>query len=319
MPSALLLDQLFTFSYTARGLAQETHLAKLKDDLSKAKMALDILKKLHTLPLLDLLRVLLNDPRYMIQHLDGGEDWFNLYQKFWLSRCDNALKIYSLRIKLTEVEVNACQMLGLSTLPVLMCYSVQQWPQAIMPVYERTFAVLIYFYQHIIDDLGERTLAPFLEQARFKYLNGRNDLVAVEADLKLYQQTAQQFLTQLAPQGEVGLVLSNKDANDDQYIQTVTGVLFRNVTVFIKNSIDALHKLALILQGVLNKGYHGQQNYAVGNMKDFEASQLLTRLAYYEKMVTQLWPVIADMKDIEERWMRYYEQLFVDYKNENRG
>ncbi len=300
-PPARLLQLLFVFSYHAQHLNPTEIEARLKDDLIRAAEAMNLISAFNQFPLTKTLKVILEDYYYNPNSLTGGEDWFNLYKKFWRTRIELAYRSFVSTRKLQELEAKVCEVLNLSEPPLISVYSNDYWPEDYNPVYQRTFAIVYTFYQKIYRTLSEKILRPILEMGNFQRRENRTELIEANSTLFNTSDEIEKFVASLDRDGEVGEQFAMHESEPKQ-LETITSITSRNATTLIQNTADTLRIISLILQGVA--GETTDHKYApLVNMKDLDVKyeNLRMDLAHYSYLITQLWTLIIDVRDIEDR------------------
>lgn len=300
-PPTRLLQLLFIFSYHAQHLLPAEMGIRLREDLERAANAMNLVSEFNQFPLTKTLKVILEDYFYNPNTLTGGEDWFNLYKKFWRTRIELAYRSFISTRKLQELEDRVCEVLNLPEPPRVAVYSEDYWPEGFPPVYQRTFAIVYVFYTQLYKPISEKVLRPILENGSFYRRENRIELIEANLSLVNTCDGIERFVSSLDRDGEIGEQFAMHES-DPKQLETLTSITSRNATTFIQNTADTLRIISLIFQGV--SGETSDHKYgSLTNMKDLDIKYESFRidLTNYSYLITQLWTLITDIRDVEDR------------------
>lgn len=300
-PPTRLLQFLFIFSYHAQHLPPAEMDVRLVEDLRHASDAMNLVAEFNRFPLTKTLKVILEDYFYNPNALTGGEDWFNLYKKFWRTRIELAYRSFISRRKLQELEDKVCEVFNLTDPPKVSVYTEPYWPEGYPPVYEKTFAIVYMFYMQFYRPILEKVLRPILESGTFYRRENRTELIDVNSSLLNTSDAIEKFVVSLDRDGEIGEQFAMHES-DSKQLATLTAITSRNATTFIQNTADTLRLVSLILQGVA--GETSDHKYgSLTNIQDLDIKyeNLRVDLTNYSYLITQLWTLIIDIRDVEDR------------------
>ncbi|MGL4524017.1 MAG: DUF5312 family protein [Spirochaetia bacterium] len=300
-PPVRLLQLLFTFSYHAQRVNPNEMDSRLADDLKRASEAMALVTEFNRYPLTKTIKVIKGDFFYHPNSLTGGEDWFNLYKKFWRNRIELSYRFFISKRKMDQLLDRACEVLTITEIPAVPVYSSGHWPETFAPIYPTTFSLLSYFYQNMHKKICEKVIRPVLDAGTFYRRENRIELFEANATLFTIAEEVDLFLRSLDVDGEVGNIFVTQENNPKQ-LETVTTIASRSATAFIHNTVETLRVVSLVLQGVIQEN-SDQQYGTISNMADLDIRfpELRMDLGRYTYIINQMWVIMTDLRDVEER------------------
>ncbi|MCL2520753.1 MAG: DUF5312 domain-containing protein [Spirochaetaceae bacterium] len=303
-PSARLLELLFLFSYKCNGVADDLIVAKLEGDLKKAIYALEVIKKFNKFPLTKAIKVLEQDYFYKPDLLSGGEDWANLYQKFWTNRADKAVKFFIFERKYNEQVTLITILLNEEKFPLLPYYSQQGWPEPLHAIQQCSLALVNSFFTKIYDYYQTAAIKPLLENANFFKKDNKAALLEVIDMLAKVHIDLNNFAASIM-EGDLALIL-NRGINDKEgeaKQQDAAVTANRLAATIVQNAIDAMRILTLIFEGIVKSNIVGGKFGGISNLGELDLQKVnfSTELNDIYNQCAALTAALSDMKDLEER------------------
>ncbi len=160
---------------------------------------------LHRLPLLPLVRFLLENPAWQPRSFSGGEDWFVLFKRFWKDRLQREYRLFTLARERQELDAQAEEYLGEplrhKEYPYTRFSHSLSLAEGFLRV--RMLPKMNYYLKIILVD-GEFYKA----DNRQEFTEGYNDLFLVKDELR-------QFRDRLSSGGDWGRVLEMKEESEE--------------------------------------------------------------------------------------------------------
>jgi hypothetical protein len=155
-------------------------------------------------PLVDLVRVLLEDCTYAPKQLSGGEDWLQVFSKYWQARAERSAAAFIRERRRLILNQDIENFLEGHSLIHLPNYSPDP-PIPAMPLrYEWLFSLWLSFFTDIFPARVNRTLKIILLEGEFYRPDNRLEFTDAYTILMKAAATLASFDQGLLPTGELG-------------------------------------------------------------------------------------------------------------------
>ncbi len=257
-PAVNLLKTLFIFQ-NRENMDDPDFEDKLKDRLKAAEKSFNVIRKFNKqVPLLNMLKVILNDINYSPEALSGGEDWFLLYSQFWRTRFKDKFKMFVSIRKKGVLEENVRNLLKISKIPVLSHYNSSNLvDHKYKFIHVLSFQFIIGFFEMVFLKKLNGVLKQLLIDAEFYKEKNRKDYTeAYNLFLKIGQDSMN-INKRLSPDGDLGKEIENIDRDMAAVAirRKKKRIIFiradREIGIFINNIKNASQVLLNVVNGVL--------------------------------------------------------------------
>jgi hypothetical protein len=305
-PPFKLLETLFLFSYKCQDLTDEKAEEQLKADLKTAAVSLEYIKKFNSFPITKTLRILDENYFYKPNLLSGGEDWANLYQKFWQGRADKAFKFFVFEQKKEQLEQKTMTLFHGDDLPILSNYSDSAWPDDYKAVYKNSIGIISAFLTQYYAGFENNLFLPIKENGNFFR---KDNAVSFAQTLELMHNVEDEltkFNKSLSAGGDLYEKIFSSSSTGSQIKENSIAIANRLADTLVKNTIDVLRLLSLLLEGLV-KGTSFDGKYdSISNMPEFNhrSTGFSADLQKSYRTIYDVWSLLSDVKDIEERLVK---------------
>ncbi len=257
-------------------------------------------------PLLDVLKILKRDVGYSLDELGGGEEWFNLFRKYWEDRLEHALEAYSYRIRRNELREQLRELYGNVTGKSLDNYRSAGYGDNSKIRYALCSEIVLYVAEILFERQVSRQLKLLLINGEFYKAQNReeltdtfNGLSALSGKLRSLDRT---------------LEADNEDS-DSAESQLRTGsskrrrkVIFdhaeNELEKLIRTTIDYLDSCINLMKGIL-RGESGERYDTLSNVSHIGGSdnaRFLSQLAGHLSRCAYAKRLLHEAYDLERTY-----------------
>lgn len=255
----------------------------------------------------DLCRIVSRNLNYQAESVGGGEDWFQIYRKFWQKRCDAVLGRYIEESKRKQIIQDAVKFLKKRELPLLDNYR----PSSVMLNVRPRFPISLSFIASFVKELFLQELhSPlklilidgqfYKEQNREEYNESYSGILKVVDDIA-YIDSA------LAPDGALQgefeqlskEVLGTKIIR--KKVEARIGELDREADRIINGFEENLRLLANVIGGIVDGEMGGRFDTLsnLGYIGKNDNSNLMRRLKAIKQILEKAIFICRELYDIE--------------------
>ncbi|HUX21620.1 MAG TPA: DUF5312 family protein [Spirochaetia bacterium] len=261
-PSTQLVSSVFLFAardeLSGKGFDLEV---SLEIALKQAKEALAAVRQFNaSVPLNDIVRIIVNETDWMPSLKGGGEDWFVLFKQFWSERLEQRVGDFVQTRTRRRLVDSAIRMLKLAELPFLSHYRTRSEGLIFHPAHEHSIAFLYGFLGQIFSRAMNSTVKFFLLDGKFYKDDNRQEFTDAFNEIERLPERLRSFDLELAPEGRRGTMLTQ--ISDEHGLpasrQKAAGAVFasadRDAQTIVTEAQKRLRTMQLVLEGIL----HGQ-------------------------------------------------------------
>ncbi len=283
----------------------------LRDRLDKAGGALSVIRELiHRLPLVLLVRFLLENPGWEPRSFSGGEDWYVLFKKFWKSRLNESYRLFTLGRRRQELDSRVEELLPKGFLAEVR--PGERYPHTL---YSQSLAAIEGVLDALVLPWMNYYLKILLVDGEFYKQENRQEFTEGYNDLFLVREELEQFREKVSPRGDWGSLLQDEapQAGDNQAGDNQAGgaqaagerckiqdQINQEAGGLAERGTGDLSALNRVLGGVIGGG--GQEYDSLSNI-DFiagtENRKFRDELAQVGQALQQGSELIEDMKNSE--------------------
>ncbi|OQY34621.1 MAG: hypothetical protein B6241_04140 [Spirochaetaceae bacterium 4572_59] len=254
-PCLKLLEAIFLVHYANEGIQDSDLEDAIKDSMAKTEYLLERIREFNrNVLLLDLLKVINDDPFYAPDDIGGGEDWFYFYYQYWQDKVADEMKIY-IRERMIEAKKNELlRFWDLGDALILNNYN----PSQDINSYAVSVSLINTFYKEIIQKVMYYPLRIILVDGEFYKKNNRVEFEESFNNMMKIGDRIRWFEHFLEPGGEGGTKIRNaihESAGDaemrDQLLEPLYAGINRDALVIVEDSLKIFFIMAKLLNGIV--------------------------------------------------------------------
>jgi Family of unknown function (DUF5312) len=301
IPSSEVMQSIFLFSYARHQVDKAQIPSLLAQDMEQMQLLSQRVKGFLQIPLTQMLAVISDDYCYAPQLLSGGENWLNSYRKFWRNRSHRLFQEFLLKKKVQNLGNEIANFYHLKGIWSLRGYTTQEWSPAVFkPVYEKSMALTLYFFQTVYLGQCAVVLEKLNEDASFVRRDNGKALAGALLSIPLLSKEIDDFEQAMSPDGGY-FYLQLKEfvqGTRAQGLQSVITFIEKHVTLILERSVEVLMTLSAVLGGILERSI-GQQYDGINNLDAIGVEK--SKLEAMHTIVMSSYQFLVDTKDLEER------------------
>jgi len=255
-PSVKLLEAVLFLYYS--GMDQEAGFSleeTLERDMEKSEHLVARLREFNrTIYLIDLLKVLNEDPFYVPGDVGGGEDWFHFYRLYWQDRLAVSMKVF-IRRKMIEAGKNELlRYWDFTDLLYLVNYNLSHD----FGVFAVSMAVLNTFFHEVFQKTLYYPMKIVLVDGNFYKKNNRDEYEKTFQVMMKIGERIRWFENFLEPDGEGGMKIreiihtgESKAEDVSLRMQQLYSSVNRDAMVIVEDSLNALFTMGKLMNGIV--------------------------------------------------------------------
>lgn len=266
-PTTQLVGLLFLFSARDRLEEKETNFEELLQDwIERAREALAEIRRFNeSVPLNDIIRVVVKDADWMPTLRGGGEDWFVLFKQFWTDRQERRVSEFVEQRKRKHLLDAAVRMLKLGGLPYLSNYRSNANKLKLTFSHEHSIAFLRGFLDQVYEKILARPVKIFLLDGKFYKDDNRRDFTDACNAVDQLADRIRRLDAAVSSDGRHGTMLlqiTNDEglpASKARAVASIAVVADKEAELIVADGRKNLVLLQLVLDGILHG--HGDETY----------------------------------------------------------
>lgn len=258
-PEASTIHALFLFLYRKEVTSREEDIEeKLKRQFERTNIALQNIRHFYrNVPLIDILKYVLNDLNYYPDSDKGSGNWFTSYKNYWHESLDARYRSFLAERKKKQLISDAAKFLQEPVFPLLHKYRAGTHSLLFQPKYQYTLAFLDRFIKKYLGQKYKKELQTILIDGEFYKPQNRQDFTDAYNTLFQLEQRIQFIESSLSLEGGPGERIAAADrelipkALKKKKIDTIVEVLERENAEAVRNCTKALTELYNVVNGIL--------------------------------------------------------------------
>lgn len=258
-PEISAIQALFLFLYRKEITNHEGELEeKLSKQLERTSLTMQGIRHFNkAVPLVGILKYILNDINHYPEDEKGRSDWFTIYKSHWYDILDRNYRLFTAERKKKRVIKNATEFLHEPVFPLLHHYRNGTNSLLFYPRFPYTLAFLYRYVKKFLGQLFRRELQTILIDGEFYKAQNRQDFT--DAYNTLFQLEAKiAYLEQiLAPEGGTGKRIAEADKEilskplKKKKIETIMEQIERENSQTVHSCVSSLSNLYDVFNGIL--------------------------------------------------------------------
>ncbi len=300
-PDAIVLEAIFLFAnQNLRATDEETFQNDLKKFLNNSKRNLEAVKKFNkrTMPV-KLMKLITENIGYQPVKVSGGEDWYNIYTRYWNNLADIAFRKYSAEKRKLRIYEELRRFNKSDKLPELDNYKY---------TYQYSTGFLNEFIREQFSSIMNEILKKILVDGRFYKKQNKDDFTDSYSRLLGLYEKLNKFDQKMSPQGEIGSQLaaieqemagtSVRRKKEASFIEAAD----MEAREIIRTGIEAMAMLKLILYGILHGRAGGQYDSLsnINRLVTVESRDFIIDLNNVYTKLEDSCRILGDIMDLEE-------------------
>lgn len=286
-PSIKLLEAVFLLYYSDDEDEGSTLEVKVAEGIKRCNTLFQKIRDFNsTIPISDLLKVILGDPFYSVPVSGGGEDWFYFYRQYWMDTLAEQFRIFTRERKLGELAEELHRYWDLPGLLYVPGYT----PNDQYMAFTYSMAALNTFFEENYQKKLYYPMKIILVDGNFYKKNNREDYEKTFQTLVKFGERIKWFANKITSSGDTGAEvrkashdLRDKPEELDIKILSIYNKLNRDAQLILEDSIVCLEMMGKLMNGVVmgNGGtYDTISNFSeLGGRNNEELRQNVTEAA----------------------------------------
>ncbi len=258
VPDARLMQALCLFQNREELESEEFDMRmQVKKYIDKAEQSLDIIRDFNRIiPLPDILKYIKNNINYHPSAAGGGEDWFQLFKKFWRGRFEDCVQSFMREQKRKRLIEDALELAGVKQFNYLQYYRQGEWFKGISLPCESSVLFIKTFIETVFLGSMQRALKIVLLNGEFYKDQNRQEFSDSFSFLNNIPGRLEEIDKEFSPQGTAGQAIERLKGD-----VMVSRLKFRQIEhhvrgaehqfeELIKGSLRHLKQLISVLKGI---------------------------------------------------------------------
>lgn len=305
-PSLKLLEAVFLIQYVNEDILENALEDAIGDSMVKTEHLIERIREFNrNIYLMDLLKVIMEDPFFTPDDIGGGEDWFYYYNQYWQDKLAGEMKAY---VQKRMIEADKNELLRyweLGDVLVLNNYNPSQETNR----YGVSVALVNTFFKEIVQKIMYYPLKIILVDGEFYKKNNRSEFEESFTSMMKIGDRIRWFEHFLEPEGEGGVKIRNAIHESAGNVETQNDLLEpiyaginRDALLIVEDSLKVFFTMGKLLNGIVlgNGGtYDTLANFAELGGKSNQELRNSVQLAadYIHKMSHSLQDLVNQEKE----------------------
>ena len=301
-PDKLLLEALYLFSNENLDAKDEEKIqTELKGFISEAVKQLNIVRDFNTkIEINTIMKLITGNIYHRSKLLSGGEDWFNLYSKYWESVVDMKFKKYSAEKKKQKIYQDMQMYFKKDELPVLENYNF---------TYKYSCGFLSSFIrEEFAGSSMNSLLKTILVDGRFYKKHNKEDFTAAYSSLLGLYEKIKSFDFKNTNKGEYGSkidAISRELVSESERARRESTIIEQadlEAYQLVKTGLEALLNMRNVLYGILH-GKAGGQYDSLANLNKLissESKDFIIELNTVYTSIDDAYRILGEILSLEE-------------------
>lgn len=256
-PGMRVLEAAILFAYQGDHDVGEDSEEQMRRHLNKALGAADGIRSFNrAVPLSDIVRLIRGKRTYIVKPEGGGEDWYQLYLRFWRSRLDRLVTRFMARKKLQQVVKDAAELLETPKIEVASYYPKRETGEPAL--YGLAFAFVRHFYTRLYPGRMEGPIKTVHIDGEFYKQSNRDQYNTIYSELIRLQERTDLLSSRLAPGGTIAEHFRKLREEEENLTLRRNGIneqirrIEEDAYSIVDGTITTLGILENLLNGILN-------------------------------------------------------------------
>jgi hypothetical protein len=256
-PGMRVIEAAILFAYEGDHDVGEDSEEKMRSHLNKALAAADGIRSFNrAVPLSDIVRLMRGKRTYVVKPEGGGEEWYQLYLRFWRSRLDRLVTRFMARKKLQQVVKDAAELLETPKIEVPPYYPKRETGEPAL--YGLAFAFVRHFYTKLYPERMEAPIKTVHIDGEFYKQANRDQYNTMYNELLRLQERCDLLASRLSPGGSIAEHFRKLREEEDNPALRRNGIndqirrIEEDAYSIVDNTITTLGILENLLNGILN-------------------------------------------------------------------
>lgn len=319
-PNIETFSHLFTFDYyNSKEEINQDLFEYVKTKLTATGRTLEDLQQLINFPLNYIIKIFKKDYFFEFLTTYNGDEWFNLYQKFWQERLDTSIKVFLLAKGRDEVEFRIKNTLILEKVSDVPNYNDEEWDNDVTPIYTKSLSYINAFFLSGKFASLTRLMQIIENEGTFEWPENRTTLLSLFTLLKeLHRKKYKKFESSLAEGSDFYSKLFNLDYSSTSVEERfeikkqhsyVADVVNRHARELIDEFIETTKTLFLILTGLIRGSSADSRFSRLSNLAELDSICEISKIINNERLcLKELNNALTDLKNIEERFSNKHKE-----------
>ncbi|MFP4329980.1 MAG: DUF5312 family protein [Alkalispirochaetaceae bacterium] len=210
----------------------------------------------RSVPLGDIVRLIKRKRNYLIKPEGGGEEWFQIYHRFWKSRLDRLVNRFLARRKLQTVVKEASDLLETPKIQVPSFYPRRQNGE--VALYGLAFSFINHFYTRLFPDQMETPIRTIYTDGEFYKQANRDQFNSTFNELTRWEERTRVLVTQLSNGGAIAETFRRLREEEENPTVRRRGInsqiesVEKDAQAIVEGTTTTLSILENLLNGILN-------------------------------------------------------------------
>ena len=300
-PDQNLLEALYLFTHDDLEVKEEDYLKKeLEKYLQDAKDNLRIVRKFNRrIRPIRLMKLITGNIGYQPRNVSGGEDWFNIYSKYWLNLAETRYRKYSAKKRREKIYKDMQMYFKKDEMPVLEFFR---------GAFKYSCGFLHVFIRDELAAGMNDVLKTILVDGRFYKKQNKDDFTDSYSRLLGLYEKLNKLDQKCAPGGEyrgqideAGREMVSESVRE-KHIAAINEQIDFDAHEILKTGLESLLLLKNILYGILH-GKAGGQYDSLSNLNKLvtiESRDFIIELNRVYSKVDDAYRILGDIEALEE-------------------
>ena len=254
-PGLKLMEAVFLSEYARMEKPEIPMEEYLKSSMVKTGHLVERIREFNrNVYLIDILKVINEDPFYSPEDIGGGEDWFHYYNQYWQEVSAGRMKVFA---RARQVEAEKSELVRFWEVEDVLILNNYNESRGFC-VHGATMSLLKTFLKEIVQKLLYYPLKIILVEGEFYKKNNRSEFEEIFNSLMKLGERLSWFERNLEPDGEGGMKIrealhrsGGDDSAAEELLNPVYAGINRDALVILEDAIKILFSLGKLLNGIL--------------------------------------------------------------------
>lgn len=256
-PGMRVLQAAILFAYQAENGGVEQSEEQMKTHLQKVLAAAEGIRYFNRLvPLSDLVRLVRRQRSYQVRPEGGGEEWYQLYLRYWKHRLDRLLSRFVARRRLQHLVREAAELIETPRIEAPSFYPRRETGEP--GLYGLSLAFIRHFHTQLYPKRMEGPIRTVFVDGEFYKQANREQFNSVVQELQRLRERVELLERNLQPGGEIrekvkalGESEQNPRARRKGIVEQIRGIE-NEARGIVEETLNILGILENLLNGILN-------------------------------------------------------------------